>query len=77
MTHALENHKALGEVAGSANLWIDGTAPDDTYQGDAKNGPWVIFDIEAQKNIAGPFDCDETARFVLTAILKQRKVIVP
>lgn len=70
--HALDNHEALGDRAFAANLWVDGTAPDDTYQGDAIHGPWVVFDIAAQKNIAGPFTCDQKARDALLTILEQR-----
>jgi hypothetical protein len=72
MIHALDDHKALGERAFAANLWIDGTAIDDTYQGDATEGPWVVFDIDAQTNIAGPFTSDQEARDTLLAILDQR-----
>lgn len=72
MSHALDNHDALAERAWAVNLWIDGTAPDDTYQGDGTQGPWVIFDVVAQENIAGPFDCDQEARDALLTILEQR-----
>ena len=72
MNHALDNHKTLGERAFAKNLWIDGTAPDDTYQGDATEGPWVVFDIAAQTNIAGPFNHDQDARAALQTILEQR-----
>ena len=71
--HALDNYKNLGERAFAANLWIDGTALDDSYQGDATKGPWVIFDIEAQTNIAGPFGNDSEARNALVEILKERE----
>lgn len=72
MCHALDNHKALGEQAFAAKLWIDGTAIDDTYQGDAAQGPWVVFDIDAQRNVAGPFTCDQQARDALLTILQER-----
>jgi hypothetical protein len=72
MSHALEHHKTLGERAFAASLWIDGTAPDDTYQGDATEGPWVVFDILAQTNVSGPFMCDQEARDALAAILAER-----
>ena len=70
--HALDNHKALGDRAWAENLWIDGTAFDDTYQGDAIQGPWVVFDVNAQMNIAGPFEDDQDARNALLAILEER-----
>jgi hypothetical protein len=72
MNHVLANHKDLGGKAFAANLWIDGTAEDDTYQGDATQGPWVVFDIAAQANIAGPFTRGEEARNALSKILKKR-----
>lgn len=34
---------------------IDGTDEYGNYAGDAKRGPFVVFDIEAQENVAGPF----------------------
>jgi hypothetical protein len=71
--HALQNHHILGERAFAANLWIDGTAPDGTYQGDATKGPWVVFDIAAQANIAGPFTSDQEAREALQAILDSKR----
>lgn len=43
------------------NLVIDGTSEDGTYQGigegpgDGKFGPFVVFDVDAQQNAAGPF----------------------
>jgi len=72
MIHALDQHEELGERAFADNLWIDGTAPDDTYQGDATEGPWVVFDISAQTNIAGPFNHDQEARDALASILAHR-----
>ena len=72
MTHALDQHETLGERAFAAGLWIDGTATDDTYQGDATKGPWIVFDIKAQTNIAGPFNCDAEARTALQFVLDHR-----
>lgn len=72
MKHALDNYKTLGERAFAANLWIDGTALDDSYQGDATKSPWVVFDIAAQGNIAGPFRSAEKARNALLTILEHR-----
>ena len=74
MIHALDGHEERGKRAFAANLWIDGTASDDTYQGDAVEGPWVVFDIAAQANIAGPFESDKEARETLLAILEKRSV---
>jgi hypothetical protein len=73
--HALENHEELSNTAIINNLWIDGTADDDTYQGDATSGPWVVFDISKQHNIAGPFVEAEDARTALVACLKARNAI--
>ena len=36
-------------------LHIDGTDQYGCYAGDAKQGPFVVFDADRQENIAGPF----------------------
>ncbi|WP_454735389.1 hypothetical protein [Cupriavidus necator] len=36
-------------------LVIDGTDEYGNYDGAATRGPWVVFDVEAQCNVAGPY----------------------
>ncbi len=36
-------------------LHIDGTDPHGNQAGDARCPPFVVFDAEAQENVAGPF----------------------
>ena len=43
------------------NLVVDGVAEDDTYQGDGKNPPFVIFDVDAQRNLPGEYPTRERA----------------
>lgn len=64
-SHALRFNKDLAEKAEAMNLWLDGTAEDGTLQGDAKKGPWHVFDIFAQTNVAGPYEKAIVARTIL------------
>ena len=35
---------------------VDGTVPEDgAYQGDGQQAPFVVFDIDGQDNVAGPY----------------------
>lgn len=43
-------------------LVIDGTAEDGTYQGDADAPPFVVFNVDRQQVVAGPFETMSEAR---------------
>jgi hypothetical protein len=49
-------------------LVVDGTDEYGNYAGDAQNAPFVVFDIERQENIAGPFPTRERAEQALEFI---------
>ncbi len=70
MKHALDGYDELAKEAFAKGLWIDGTDSGGSFQGDAVNAPWVIFDIENQKNISDYIYTAEEARNILTDILK-------
>jgi len=50
-------------------LVVDGTDEFGNFAGDAQSAPFVIFDVERQENIAGPFDSRELAEQRRMAIL--------
>lgn len=49
-------------------LVIDGTAEDDTLQGDAENAPFFVFNVAQQQNVAGPFESMAAAEVSLSAL---------
>ncbi|QBQ74407.1 hypothetical protein BcepSauron_027 [Burkholderia phage BcepSauron] len=51
-----------GYTADGNCLVIDGTADDGTLQGDGRDAPFYVFDVTAQRNIAGPFQTMDSAR---------------
>lgn len=51
------------------DLAVDGTDEYGSYSGDGKSAPFVIFDINRQENIAGPFSTRQQAEAAKSAIL--------
>lgn len=42
-------------IAAERRLVVDGTDEFGAFAGDAQNAPFVVFDVDLQENIAGPF----------------------
>jgi hypothetical protein len=55
------------------DLAVDGTDEFGNYAGDGKNAPFVVFDINRQENIAGPFSTRRKADAARTDILNGAK----
>lgn len=53
-------------------LVIDGTADDGTYQGDANKPPFVVFNVDKQTNVAGPFYSMRRAKAALAKLVQTR-----
>lgn len=51
------------------NLVVDGTDHSGNFAGDGDSAPFVVFDVERQKNIAGPFDTRDAGDKARVAIL--------
>jgi hypothetical protein len=51
------------------HLVVDGTDDGGNFAGDGEHAPFVVFDVDLQRNIAGPFDTRVQARMALGAIL--------
>lgn len=45
----------------TANLEVDGLDEEGSFAGDGQRAPFVVFDVDRQKNIAGPFIAREQA----------------
>lgn len=52
------------------NLVVDGTGPCGNFAGDGENAPFVVFDVDRQENIAGPFDTRDAGEKARAAILE-------
>ncbi|WP_420213370.1 hypothetical protein ACN8ZM_39815 (plasmid) [Burkholderia aenigmatica] len=51
------------------NLVVDGTDETGNFEGDGNNAPFVVFDIDRQENVAGPFGTREAGEEARTGIL--------
>ncbi len=55
------------------NLVVDGIDESGAFMGDGENPPFVVFDVNAQENIAGPFNTRDEAEYHIGEILMGRK----
>ncbi|MBN3776890.1 hypothetical protein G3O06_04805 [Burkholderia sp. Ac-20345] len=61
---------AINSATVQRSLVVDGTDPCGNFAGDGKNAPFVVFDVDRQENIAGPFDTRDAGEKARLAILE-------
>lgn len=60
---------AINSVNAQRSLVVDGTDQHGNFAGDGENAPFVVFDVERQENIAGPFGTRQDGEKARSAIL--------
>lgn len=60
---------AINSVTVPTDLVVDGTDQHGNFAGDGENAPFVVFDVDRQANIAGPFGTREDGEMARSAIL--------
>jgi hypothetical protein len=52
-------------------LVVDGVFEDGTFQGDGQDPPFVIFDVDNQRNLPGEYPTRQRAEAAMTEMLKE------
>ncbi|ERJ38656.1 hypothetical protein L810_6873 [Burkholderia sp. AU4i] len=60
---------AINSVTAQTSLVVDGTDEHGNFAGDGVNAPFVVFDVDRQENIAGPFGTRQDGEKARSAIL--------
>jgi hypothetical protein len=63
-----ENGMNQFRPAAERRLVVDGTDQYGTFAGDAQSAPFVVFDVDLQENIAGPFASRAAATMAMARI---------
>lgn len=61
--------QAINSATVQRSLVVDGTDPCGNFAGDGENAPFVVFDVDRQENIAGPFETRDAGEKARLAIL--------
>jgi hypothetical protein len=69
VTLQLQRDPQFTKINDGMNLVVDGIGEDGNFAGDGENAPFVIFDVEQQQNIAGPYDSRVQAESAMALVL--------